>query len=183
MKLYLIRHLQTPWNKAGKLQGSQEISVLTPSKEDLKKIELNTSILQDINFNVTLTSELLRTQETACYYGVDSFQVEPLLNELDFGKYEGRPKQELLDNIGDTWYTDLTQVTLGENLKDFEIRMKEFISKYQGKTVLVFAHGATIRAMKALHKFGHIDTMNQLNVANNELVILNFPESPFIRRG
>lgn len=174
MKLYLIRHLQTPWNKEGKLQGSQDISILVPSKEDLIEIEQNIHLLEGVFFEQTLTSELVRTQETAACYGIDSFQIEPLLNELDFGVFEGQPKKELLDTIGDDWYNKLTQVTLGEDLKGFEMRMQEFIQKYHDKTVLVFAHGATIRALKALHTFGHIDTMNQLNVANNELVILDF---------
>jgi probable phosphoglycerate mutase len=180
LKLYLIRHLQTPWNKEGKLQGSQDISVLAPSEDDVKKIILNTAILQDIIFDITLTSELVRTQETASYYGIDSFQIEPLLNELDFGQFEGRPKQDLLDAIGDDWYKQLTKITLGESLKGFEMRMQEFISKYQGKYVLVFAHGATIRALKALHEFGHIDSMNQLQVGNNELVILDFPNRDYV---
>ena len=51
-------------------------------------------------FDLILASTLKRTQQTAQMYGMNVV-IEPLLDELDFGEFEGRPKEELIRELGE----------------------------------------------------------------------------------
>jgi len=176
MQLALIRHLPTVWNKRGVLQGKRNIELL-PISPDLKKaIERNKYVIQKQQpFEFVLTSTLLRTQQTARLYGFKDYIVEPLLDELDFGAFEGKEKKLLLERHGDKWLFNPEELVLGESLKQFEERIITFIKKYQhASRILVFGHGSWIRAISSLHNEGTINAMNQLEVENNKLILLNF---------
>lgn len=173
MSLYLIRHLPTRWNQEKKLQGSKDISIIRPDKNTVKVINENKKELESVQFDYVLISELKRTRETAISYGYCDAVVEPLINELNFGEFEGQPKETMLAQVGEDWYRSATNITLGERLKDFENRINNFLIKYRGSSVLVFAHGAVIRAILALDTYGSIDKMNAKTIENNSLTILS----------
>ena len=176
MELYLIRHLETELNRKGILQGNKDIPILEQSIETLHKIKKNQQeILNLLSFDVILVSELQRTQMTAIHYGYASdFRVEKLLNELNFGCYEGQKKQQLIADKGELWFNHPQQLILGEPLSQLAERVLEFIHCYQDKQrVLVFGHGSWIRAICSIVRYGNIDKMNQLSIANNELIQLN----------
>ena len=40
---------------------------------------------------------------------------EPLLDELDFGPFEGRPKKDLMDAMGENWLQHPRNLLLGES--------------------------------------------------------------------
>jgi len=181
MHITLIRHLPTEWNGKNWLQGSKNIPLAPISFETEKGIEMNLNILQQLSPpDLVLTSELIRTQQTAELYGY-AFQVEPLLNELHFGKFEGRPKKDLLTTYGEQWLFTPRELILGEKLVDFEKRIKTFIAKYMGlyQHLLIFGHGTWIRAFLSIIKHGSINGMNQITVSNNELISIQWPS----RRG
>lgn len=178
MNLFLVRHLPTPWNEKGMLQGSKDISISNITPEVSQKIKNNLEELNQFQFDKILVSELVRTRETANHYGYTSVEVEPLINELDFGEYEGKPKQLMLDEIGDSWYVSATKVVLGEPLASFESRIKLFLEKYEEcSNLLVFAHGAVIRAILELSNNSSIDAMNKLHIENNSLTVINWDAS------
>lgn len=172
MPFYLIRHLPTPWNINGLLQGSRDISIKEPDTGVLKKIMHNKGMIANIKFDCVLASNLKRTHQTATHYGYTDLLEEPLLNELDFGPYEGKEKKLLLQDLGDAWVTDPRGLVLGESMHDFEIRLKSFISKYQSQSVLAFTHGAVIRGIKALNQEGTIQHMNRFTIDNNSMTII-----------
>ena len=170
MNLYLIRHLPTPWNQKGLLQGSKNISIIATNPEIEDQILKNKELLREIRFDEILVSELKRTHETAKLYGFDSCKVDALVNELDFGKYEGIEKTIMLKELGEAWFNDVRSIKLGETLLEFEARILLFLEKYKNKeNVLLFAHGAVIRAILELSKEKNIDRMNMLHVENNSL--------------
>ena len=173
MSFYIIRHLPTPWNLEKKLQGSKDISVTPPDINTLNKIKQNLKEFESIDFDHVLVSQLKRTRETAKHYGYLTVDEEPLINELNFGKFEGKSKELMLSQVGDNWYNDVTKVTLGETLLDFEHRINMFYQKYKNKTVLIFAHGAVTRALIALSEDNTIKTMNKRDVHNNSLTIID----------
>ena len=62
MKLYIIRHGQTDWNRARRLQGRTDI----PLNEWGRRVaELTREGLKDVTFDVAFTSPLIRAKETA----------------------------------------------------------------------------------------------------------------------
>lgn len=175
MNLYLIRHLPTNWNKKGWLQGLKDIDILPLDSLDEERVKINLELLKEVEFDEIYVSDLKRTQQTASAYGFNECVVNTLINELNFGKFEGKEKHLMLDEIGEAWFNNFTTVELGEKIIDFDKRIKEFLDEIKEKqNVLIFSHGAVIRALIAIFKEGGVDNMNKIVVENNSLSILNF---------
>ncbi|WHY83850.1 histidine phosphatase family protein [Neobacillus novalis] len=174
MQLTLIRHLPTEWNKQQKLQGRRDIEISFLTEEFQKGMDANQQVLQGLSpFDVVLASTLKRTQQTACLYG---YKCEPeyLLDELDFGHFEGLPKEKLMLDFGEKWMNHPKELVLGESICNLEARIALFLEKYQGfRNILVFGHGSWIRAMISYHKYGHINQMNKIVVENNACITLS----------
>lgn len=168
MQITLIRHLPTRWNKQTLLQGKQDIGIDPISKSERGKIAGNLQYLKRYEpFDLVLASTLKRTKQTAALYGYEAIE-EPLLDELDFGPFEGMPRKKLLEAHEVTWLEDPKTLILGESMPDFWDRIKMFIEKYKYMgSLLVFGHGSWIRALKSYERYGHMNNMNQLTVENN----------------
>ncbi|MEH7236469.1 histidine phosphatase family protein [Bacillus sp. JJ1562] len=176
MELTLIRHLPTEWNVKGVLQGIRDIPILEISNANKEVIEKNKQQLKK-QYSLILTSALTRTQQTAKAYGYRHYEVEPLLNELHFGEFEGKEKKYLIESHKNTWYTNPSEIVLGEKFSDLESRMLAFLEKYKEyESILVFGHGSWIRACLSYHRFGNINKMNQLNIKNNQLLTIEARE-------
>ncbi|TLS38123.1 histidine phosphatase family protein [Pseudalkalibacillus caeni] len=174
MRLVAIRHLPTDWNKKGLLQGRRDIpiSLYEITNYKAKIFENKKQLKQAEPFDLILTSSLIRTQQTAEQYGYQATTIEPLLDELDFGIYEGRPKSEMINETPE-WVEDPLQLSLGEKLVDFEGRIITFLQKYSRyDSILLFGHGSWIRAVKSIEKVGNINLMNRILMENNQLEIL-----------
>ena len=158
MKILAIRHLPTLSNQLNIIQGRTDVSILPVTPETQNQITANRKIIADLEpFNIILTSDLVRTQETAKIYGYHIFKIEPLTNELSFGTYEGKDKQVLFKNFGDRWIKSPQKLTLGEKLLNFELRIKNFLMKYQTfDNILLFAHGAWLRGLVSILNHGNI---------------------------
>lgn len=170
MNLTLIRHMPTPDNAAGILQGRRDTPILPPGPEDRLQIERNRSILAPFSrYDRILVSTLQRTRQTAALY-TDRFSREPLTDELDFGPFEGRLRKELLREHPE-WETDPSSLVLGESLADLEGRVRAFLEKYRASgSILVFGHGAWIRALTAILETGSLAVMNHKPVAHNTII-------------
>ncbi|WP_053362984.1 histidine phosphatase family protein [Bacillus sp. FJAT-27251] len=175
MQLTLIRHLPTEWNKKTWLQGRRDIGISLPSPDIRNKILDNKSYLCQLEpFDLILASTLKRTQETANQYGYIP-QTECLLNELDFGPFEGKPKSDLIGQLGEAWEEHPSSLVLGEKVSALENRIHRFLEKYsEVPNLLVFGHGAWIRALCSYWRYGHINKMNQLIIENNQCLTLEF---------
>lgn len=179
MELTLIRHLPTEWNKKGVLQGSKDIPILELSEADKKDIEKNKQMLKQ-KYSLILTSALTRTQQTAMAYGYANFETEPLLNELNFGEFEGKKKKLLVETYKNEWFSSPGEIRLGEKITNLETRMLTFLDKYKDyKTILVFGHGSWIRACLSYYRFGTINHMNQLEIKNNQLLTIEYREEEY----
>jgi broad specificity phosphatase PhoE len=171
MHLYLIRHLPTKWNLDGKLQGKRNIPLAEEILEQYKnKILTNKKVLKALEpIDVILASSLIRTQQTASVYGFNP-KIEPLLDELDFGPYEGKSKSLLIKDHKEQWYEDPLNLVLGESIISLQERVQCFIEKYKKyNKVLVFGHGSWIRALISINSTGEIQSMNQFILENNVL--------------
>lgn len=173
MDLFLLRHMQTPDNRAGILQGRRDVSILPPGPDEERLISENKHQLAPMTrFDHILVSSLKRTHETAAFY-TNRFAVEPLMDELDFGPFEGHPRAELQQAYPD-WETDPSNLILGEPLSALKDRTLAFMDKYaSAKTVLAFGHGAWIRALTALWKTGSLTSMNRITISHNTIVTIS----------
>lgn len=175
MQITFIRHLPTEWNQQQKLQGRRDIALSAVTDSSKEGIVRNQKLLAQLPpFDAVLTSTLKRTQQTAGLYGY-SFTAEPLLDELDFGPFEGLPKEKLYKEHGEQWLERPRELVLGESLLNLEGRIVSFLEKYKKRrNMLVFGHGSWIRAIVSYFHHGHINHMNQLTVENNECIRLDF---------
>ena len=172
MLLVLIRHLPTEWNREGLLQGRRDTPVAPVDAESAAAIERNRRRLEALGpFDAVLASSLARTQQTARLYGFDGFTAEPLLDELDYGPWEGRSREELYRDLGSAWFDDPRGLRLGETMDEFEARLRSFARRYAPfPRVLAFAHGSWMRAFRSLVEHGDLRAMNRSWIDNHELV-------------
>jgi broad specificity phosphatase PhoE len=173
MHITLIRHLPTEWNKEQKLQGRKDIDIITDTAEYQNGILANQERLREVSpFDLVLASTLKRTMQTAKAYGFIP-ETESLLDELDFGPFEGGHRGKLFEAYGAKWVESPKELTLGESIEDLENRIISFLYKYRfNKNILVFGHGSWIRALISYHQFGDINRMNQVTFLNNECITL-----------
>lgn len=175
MEITLIRHLPTAWNHQGLLQGQRDIPICEKTLEgDQTQIEKNCRQLQQTGpFGIVLASSLRRAQQTAHVYGYQDPVIEPLLNELDFGAFEGHPKKELVSHFGDSWYNQPREIALGEGVATLEKRVLLVLRHYKNfQRILIFGHGSWIRALLSINQQGDVNNMNRVKVDNNERIQL-----------
>lgn len=165
MKLYLVRHGQTPWNKQFKVQGHSDI----PLNEEGRLMAKRTGQgMRNIHLDIAYTSPLSRARETAelILEGRDVLLLEDLrIKEIGFGEAEGvccrwdekHPQRGEFHKF--FTQPDKYQVPSGgESIQELEERVGDFMQeichnpKLKDKSVLVTTHGATLRAMLNLIK-------------------------------
>ena len=170
-RFFLIRHLPTAYNREGRIQGQRDIPIEQPAAGEAAAMESNRERLRRIGpFDAVLASTLMRSRMTARCYGLP-FRVEPLVDELDFGPYEGRLKSDLIRELGRGWMETPHLLTLGEPIINVQTRIETFVDRYSAANkVLVFGHGAWMRAFVCLRRTGSIAEMNKIEVEHNRII-------------
>ncbi|WP_077211257.1 histidine phosphatase family protein [Bacillus dakarensis] len=173
MEITVIRHLPTHWNKQKKLQGRRDIRILPVTESIQKEINENQQLLKALSpFDLILASTLARTHETAQLYGYAA-EADSLLDELDFGPFEGRSKDQLIEHYGQQWIENPKELKLGESIAQLENRIILFLEKYKRYNhILIFGHGSWIRALLSYCRYGDINHMNKIIVNNNQCITL-----------
>lgn len=162
MKVYLIRHGETEYNKQRKLQGKCDIELNEYGRELAK---ITAEALKNVNFDVVYTSPLKRAKETAqIIIGEKKIAVieEARIQEISFGDYEGLCCQGENFNIPDKSFRNFfdlpEEYNVPPNGETFEEVIKrtgefwnELIQKkeYADKTILVSTHGCALKAILA----------------------------------
>lgn len=174
MLIYIMRHGQTDWNAAKRLQGRSD----TELNENGRELARRTGIaLLDVPFTAAFSSPLKRAKETAVLAlgGRDIPIVEDeRLIEISFGVYEGlcsaKDHYEIPDKNFSRFFTapDRYQVPEGgESFEQLHRRTADFLhdittrQELEEETILVATHGAAGRALlNALRTFEMKDFWN-----------------------
>lgn len=164
-KLIISRHGESEWNLLGKWTGWTDVNLTDKGKEDTRQLG---KFLRDQEINMVYVSTLKRTHQTldALMEGAGSplrssdasVVKSAALNERDYGDLTGKNKWEVKEEIGEEAFNGIRRgwdypVPGGETLKDVYTRVVpyfeiEILPHLQvGETVLVVAHGNTIRAL------------------------------------
>ena len=156
MKLYLVRHGETDWNKACRMQGRKGVGLNEIGVEQVRTLADEIQ-KRAINFDICFASPLKRAVESAeiLVGGKCEILYDDRLAERCFGEFEGRSRDEYWKSLGknDVFDRKLNYSGFGiEPIKDVLDRAKSFIKditeRYKGDTkVLVVAHGSLLRAM------------------------------------
>ncbi len=159
MRLYVIRHGETQWNKEHRLAGRTDVLL---NKKGIKLAESTAEGLNDVKFDLCISSPLARALETARIV-LNKREVPIIcdegLIEISFGDYEGRVCQDDDRNILMEEYASFRDdpfgfngMPNGESIRDVIKRAGKTYntitqnSDYQDKTLLISTHGCFYRA-------------------------------------
>lgn len=157
-RVYLTRHGETEWNRQRRFQGSKN-SELT--QKGILAAELLASRVEEINLDCIVASPLKRAYQTAeIVRGNKKIDIikHDGFKEINLGDFEGMRWDEIHAKHGDV-INRITEDPFnnrypnGENLLEFynrvEAALKEIIEKCRNKSVLIVAHGGTIKCIES----------------------------------
>ena len=160
-KLVLVRHGLSVYNDQNRFTGWKDVELNKQGNEEAVQAGL---ILKDYHFDLAFTSNLVRAQNTLEIIlkeiGKPDLPVEKnlALNERDYGDIIGQNKTEAAEKFGSEqvhiWRRSYDiPPPGGESLKDTAERVIPYLQKeilphiFDGKNILVSAHGNSIRAI------------------------------------
>ena len=170
--LYLVRHGETDWNRARKIQGSTDIPL-----NDLGREQAATSgrLLARRQWDAVYASPLSRAYETASIIAAETGLPAPIalseLVERNYGTAEGMTGSEI-----DRLFPDGAEVPGRETREQVAERvmpaLHELAAQHPGENLIVVAHGGVIRTVLntvdpdgrveairngSIHSFRHVD--------------------------
>ena len=166
MKLYIIRHGQTDWNRARLLQGRTDISL---NEWGTRVAQLTKEGLQDIVFDIAFTSPLIRARKTAelILEGRDIPIIDDdRLIEVNFGPYEGESFQLDNENLQNFFSKPEAYYSVdgSETIESVFERTGKFLlelynkKEYEDSTILISTHGAALCGLLCnIKKWGKAD--------------------------
>jgi probable phosphoglycerate mutase len=146
--VWLIRHAETEWSKAGRHTGRTDIPLTEEGRAHAATLPER---LGDQTFAAVFVSPLARARETAALAGLgEQAQVRDDLAEYDYGDYEGITTDEIRAGRPG-WYLWRDGVPNGEQPDDVGARADRVIAEalaVDGDVALV-AHGHVLRVLGA----------------------------------
>ncbi len=163
MLLYLIRHGETPWNRAHRFQGWQDLPLTETGLEQARQLARRMAGVTGVCR--LWSSPLQRAFTTAQLVGeAMGLTPEPLdgLREINMGRWAGHPVPELLKGPEAAavrrWLAGDPELTVpdGESLRTVQARavaaLRPLLSNVPGDAAVV-AHGLSLKALT----FGLLD--------------------------
>ena len=191
MRLFIVRHGETLWNKEGRFQGQQDTDLSEFGLAQADKIAAYLREQMDGKFEAVATSPLSRAKITAEKIAdacrCKKFEILPGLTEINHGDWEGLLSSEVQKGwprVLDLWHTSPHTVIMpgdgGEALRTVQVRSIEAIEalskKYTGD-VCIGAHDAVIKVLLC-HFFGApLSSFWSFQVANCSLTIAELREN------
>ncbi len=156
---YLVRHGETEWNRAGRMQGHTGVPL---SAEGRRQATLVAERLRSVEFARVYCSDLPRAAETARIIAAGrdlTISDETELREFSYGEWEGLTLEEVetrnpgalaerIEAGGNMGFT----APGGESAVDAIQRVRRFsrrasASHDPGENILVVGHGGSLRAL------------------------------------
>jgi broad specificity phosphatase PhoE len=153
--LLLVRHGETDWNRDGRWQGHSDTELNDVGRDQARRLA---GQLDDVD--VIYSSDLVRARETAEIVGARlgmPVRLDRRLRERSFGAWEGLTGAEIEARFADQhrlWQSgDGFGAEDAEPFDVFASRVQSFVQdvldQHPGETLLVVAHGGSIRVIHA----------------------------------
>jgi uncharacterized phosphatase len=173
--LGLLRHGQTDWNVAGRLQGTSDIPL---NETGMAQAVGAAQAIDPTEWDVLVSSPLSRARETALriadLHDRHQLVIDDRFLERAFGEAEGLSYEE--------WkrlHDPAVGVAGGENLEQLELRATALLdaiaTEYAGRRVLAVSHGALIRKLVRIASNKTLPREGE-RFANTSLTTLIFKE-------
>ena len=194
IKLVLIRHGKSVWNKENKFTGWTDVELASEGIEEAKEAG---KLLREngFYFDLAYTSNLKRAKDTLNII-LDEINIKNIdirnsykLNERHYGALQGLNKDEVREEYGEEqvriWRRSydvkpplLTKddpryiegEPLGESLKDTEKRVSEYYNEeikkelLKGKKIIISAHGNSLRGL-----IKYLENISDKDIMNLEI--------------
>ena len=145
-KIYLARHGETIWSLSGQHTGMTDIPLTEQGEKNAKQLGKR---LQGLTFAKVFSSPLQRALKTCELAGFGSMVIpDPLLEEWNYGDYEGRTTSEIHQTQPD-WFIFRDGCPGGELPKQVAQRCDQMIEKMKAINgdILIFAHAHILRML------------------------------------
>lgn len=167
----LIRHGQTDWNKAGKMQGHTDIPLNDQGKIQARQLAEHLS-RQNLKWDAIYSSDLQRASMTANIISgvlhLGDVRVDERLRERSYGKAEGMTVAERKERFGDRLETEAgieTEAAVIERGRQF---LEQLMAREEGKRILLVSHGGFLK--RFIHML--IDHLPDVYIDNASLTIV-----------
>jgi glucosyl-3-phosphoglycerate phosphatase len=148
MRLLLVRHGQSEWNAARRLQGQADIALSDKGRAQARALA---PVIAAIQPDAVVASDLSRASETARLIWPEPATLTPALREINVGDWTGADVARLEADVPQD-YQDWRAGTFappgGEIWASFRARIVAAIADApQSGNLLVVCHGGVIRAV------------------------------------
>jgi len=185
MKLYIIRHAETEYNRKGIIQGSEVDSDIN----DIGESQANSfyEYYKDINFDKIYVSDLKRTFQTIRRFTENGSSYEKLkeFNEISWGVNQGK-SDDLEDyaRLIDTWLAGNldNKFEEGESPNEMSVRLVKGFNKVlddDHDTVLLCIHGRALRILLSKIIDNDLTKMDKYVHSNTGLYILEYKNGKY----
>ena len=185
MKLYIIRHAETEYNRKGIIQGSEVDSDIN----DVGESQANSfyEYYKNINFDKIYVSDLKRTFQTIRRFTENGSSYEKLkeFNEISWGVNQGK-SDDLEDyaKLIDTWLAGNldNKFEEGESPNEMSERLVKGFDKVlddDHDTVLLCIHGRALRILLSKIIDNDLTKMDKYVHSNTGLYILEYKNGKY----
>ena len=151
LEIWLIRHGETDWNVANRIQGVTDIPLNERGVVQAQRLE---GRLASITFDAVYSSDSQRARATA-HHALPgaAITIDARLRELAYGVFEGHRWDSLPEELvpaATTWRADRwgQRIPGGESFQDLTERMQSFLADLPTSgRVALFSHGGAIRTV------------------------------------
>jgi probable phosphoglycerate mutase len=184
MRLIIIRHGESEWNRIGRYQGQADAPL---SELGLRQAEALAQRLRNEPIDAIFTSPLQRAAKTAeavaGHHRHVPFHVEPALLEIHHGDWQGMLSAEVVERYGkalEEWRNHPTrsQMPNGESFSNILKRVLDFREalqeRYSDKNVLVSTHDVVVKILVADALGMNMDRINRIWVTNASVSVIEY---------
>ncbi|MCG8548086.1 MAG: histidine phosphatase family protein [Alphaproteobacteria bacterium] len=147
-RLYLVRHGETEWNVARRVQGQADPPLTAFGEEQARE---NADLIQSHDFCRVVSSDLQRARQTAALLGYGDAPTDPAWREMHAGAWQGKTLHDLQRKEPERfqqWRKGSFTPDGGESWDAFAQRIKQAIRGLgnDDDRILVVCHGHVVRA-------------------------------------
>ncbi len=183
IRLYIVRHGETDWNRERRAMGRKEIPLNRKGLEDARKVA---KLLRAKGIKAIYTSPLRRTVETAEAIGEETgarIVRDERLIEIGIGPWEGRPFDELLREEGYRRFLEDPDGSLPEGVEPAGMVQKrgmeligEIIEDHGHGSFVLVSHADVIRPILCHYLHIPLRHMRSFNVDNASVSVVEMGE-------
>lgn len=148
MRIGLIRHGKTEWNRLGKIQGQTDIPLNAEGRKQAEALAQRLS-REELRWDAVISSDLSRAYETAriiaATLSIPLLPGETRLRERFFGAIEGTTEEERLAKWGTDWRRSDSGQESDESVRARGLSfVEEAASARPSSNLLVVTHGSLL---------------------------------------